>query len=380
MASGTPSSAASAASSSSASPAAVGACASSSSRASGGDKGVTSRASFQAGLRGGWPPRMAAIRSTLGIAARRAIAPSTACSARSQGTSRSSSTRRTRSSSSSGSSSSQPSGLGGSAMAARTAVSSASASAALSSATKARRSPNRSTTSGWQAASSASVVLPMPAGPWSTIGSGGSCSRASTICAVGSPRPKQRGGGEGRDHCRGRTAGSSGGRRRARVLELLDDAADLRGDRGQGHVVVRPVDQRLEVVLLVLRHALQMGDRQGAQIDVVAHDRHDPSCLPLGPVERDQQLLQPAIGRADEVGRDQHDDEVGLAELALDAGVPRLAGLELAIVEMLEPAAVAQPAQMLEHPIAPPVVLVRVGEKRTDRPGLGHGCHPPRRA
>ena len=69
---------------------------------------------------------------------------------------------------------------------------------------------------------------------------------------------------------------------------------------------------------------------------------------------------------------------MGGLEFLADARVPPLAGLDLAVVEgVVRLAAVAQPADVVEHGVAPGVVLVGVGEEGADRPGGGaYGVAP----
>ena len=100
----------------------------------------------------------------------------------------------------------------------------------------------------------------------------------------------------------------------------------------------------------VLRQALQLVDRRGAEVDMVADDGDD-----LDPLagEGAGQLLDRAVARAGEVGRDQEDDDVGGVELGLDRRVPAAAGLQLAVVEGDEAAGVAQPAQVVEDGVPP---------------------------
>jgi hypothetical protein len=105
---------------------------------------------------------------------------------------------------------------------------------------------------------------------------------------------------------------------------------------------------------------LQLGYGRCAEVDVIAGDGHDLDRLTPGAVDRPQQLLDGAVTRAGEMGRDQEDDDVGGVELGLDRRVPAVAGLEGAVVECGEAAGVAEPAEVVEDGVAPGRVLVGV--------------------
>src|SRR3954447_9265492 len=98
----------------------------------------------------------------------------------------------------------------------------------------------------------------------------------------------------------------------------------------------------------------------------------------LAAVQRRLQFVHGAIARADEAGRDQRHHDRGTGQLGADAVVPALARLDLPVVEAGELAAVAQPTEMVEQPLAPGAVLVRVGDEHADRhrpcPGRSGCC------
>ena len=136
-------------------------------------------------------------------------------------------------------------------------------------------------------------------------------------------------------------------------LESLDDATYPGGDQRQGRGGVVPVAQRPQVVVGTLRQALMGGDRRALERQGPADDREQGGAAAALAAEGRRQLLRHAIAGGQKARRQQQHDDVGGREQVADRRVPGRAGLDPAIVEDVEPAAIDQPTQMLENPVAP---------------------------
>ena len=58
--------------------------------------------------------------------------------------------------------------------------------------------------------------------------------------------------------------------------ELGHRLADHGGDRGQGPIGVRPINEWHQILLLILRQALDGSDRQGFKVDMVDEHGNQP--------------------------------------------------------------------------------------------------------